>query len=51
MSLILQYLDMCNAFLVSIPLDIQGTLFQALQILEVHTYQQAHMIGMKQELF
>ena len=46
MSLLRHFLDRCNALLVKIPfddvlLDIQATLSQALQDLEVHSYQQS----------
>ena len=55
MRLIQQILDKCNAFFVSIPfddllLDIQWMLSQALQDLEVRSYQQAHVMGMKNEV-
>ena len=53
--LVQQLLNRCNALLVSSPfddvlLDIQVTLSQALQDLEVHSYQRSRVVGMKQEL-
>ena len=55
MSLLQHFLDRPNALLVKLPsddvlLDIQVTLSQALQDLEVHGYQQSSVMGMKHEL-
>ena len=55
MGLIQQFLNQCNALLVIISfddvlLDIQRTLSQALQDLDVCSYQQSHVMGMKHEL-
>ena len=55
MGLIQQFLNQCNALLVIISfddvlLDIQGTLSQALQDLDVCSYQQSCVMGMKHEL-
>ena len=55
MSLIQQFLDRCNALLVKSPfddvlLDLQEALLQALQVLEVHSYQQSWVIAMKNEV-
>ena len=55
MSLLQHFLDRCNALLVKIPLDdvlldIQETLSQALQVLEVRNYQQSRVMAMKNEV-
>ena len=55
MRLIQQFQGRCNALLVKIPfddvlLDIQVTLSQDLQALEVCSYQQSQVMGMKNEV-
>ena len=55
MSWLQHFLDRCNALLVKIPLDdvlldIQETLSQALQVLEVRNYQQSRVMAMKNEV-